>query len=162
MKGAGQHLESWQQETPEAVARRLAVSAMAAVVVWRLARDEDPSAAELRKVLVQLSGRQMKRGKGARPFTEPALMAGLMVLLPMLCLLEQRSPEELRALLDKVLPLAALGRRAAQAAERRATPARPAGAGTQGQTTEPSGANIAMSNPAMFGAVADRLNRPPP
>ena len=45
---------------------------MAGVVVWRLARDQRPQAAEMRDVLVRLSGRQMKRGKQARSFTEPA------------------------------------------------------------------------------------------
>jgi len=162
LKGAGQHLESWQQETPEAMARRLAVSAMAAVVVWRLAREQDPSAAEFREVLVQLSGRQMKRGRWGRPFTEPALMAGLMVLLPMLCLLEQRSPEALRAMVEKILPLAALGRRAADASGRRATPARPEAAATPRHATEPFGGSVPRHHPVTSGALAERLDLPPP
>ncbi len=109
LKGAGQHVECWQQQTPAALSRRLAVAAMAAVVVWRLARDASPEAADFRAVLVELSGRQMKRGGGpdgtpARGFTEPALMAGLGVLLPMLHLLETHDPDDLRRLADKVLP----------------------------------------------------------
>jgi hypothetical protein len=104
LKGAGQHLESWQQESAAALARRLAVSAMAAVVVWQLARDASPEAGEMREVLVRLSGRQMKRGEGARGFTEPALMAGLGVLVPMLLLLEHHDLEELRRLARLTLP----------------------------------------------------------
>ena len=112
LKGAGQHAECWQQETAAALARRLAVAAMAAVVVWRLARDDSPAAGELRGVLVRLSGRQMKRGKGgkgpdgtpARGFTEPALMAGLGVLLPMLELLNTHDPDDLRRLAEAALP----------------------------------------------------------
>ncbi len=86
------------------MAKRLAVAAMACVVVWKLARDPSPAAAELRQALVGLSGRQMKRGKEARPFTEPALLAGLELLLKMLTVLERHEPVELRRLLDAALP----------------------------------------------------------
>jgi len=105
MKQAGQQLESWQQESAVAIARRLLVASMAAVLVWRLARSSHPQAPELRQVLVRLSGRQMKRGRHAPGFTEPALLAGLGVLLPMLALLEQYSVEQLRQLAQSVLPL---------------------------------------------------------
>ena len=56
LKGAGQQVEHWQQETAAALARRLLVAAMACVVVWRLARDERPQAAELRGVLLDEAG----------------------------------------------------------------------------------------------------------
>ena len=62
---------------------------MACVVVWRLARDTRHEAAELRNMLIRLGGRQMKRGKKHRGFTEPALLAGLGVLIPMLLLLQE-------------------------------------------------------------------------
>jgi hypothetical protein len=105
LKSSGQRVESWQQDDAATLARRLLVSAMACVLVWQLARDLSPQAAELRQLLVRLSGRQMKRGKNARGFTEPALLAGLGVLLPMLQVLEETSIEKLRALLRSVLPL---------------------------------------------------------
>jgi len=109
LKGAGQHLECWQQETAAALARRLLVAAMATVVVWRLARDESPAAAEFRDVLVRLSGRQVARAPGpdgtpARGFTEPALLAGLGVLVPMLLLLEHHDPDDLRRMAAAALP----------------------------------------------------------
>jgi len=104
LKGAGQEIQCWQQETPEALAKRLSVAAMACVIVWRLAHDERPEAAELRDVLVRLSGRQMKRGKKVRGFTEPALLAGLGVLIPMLLLLQQYDLDDLRRLATAVLP----------------------------------------------------------
>jgi hypothetical protein len=104
LKGAGQQVEQWQQETAAALARRLLVAAMACVVVWRLARDDRPAAAAMRDVLVRLSGRQMKRGEDARGFTGPALLAGLGVLLPMLELLEHHTPDELRHVADAALP----------------------------------------------------------
>ena len=104
LKGAGQQVEQWQQESAAALARRLLVAAMACVVVWHLARDERPQAAAMRAVLVRLSGRQMKRGADARGFTEPALLAGLGVLLPMLELLEHHDVAELRAMAEAALP----------------------------------------------------------
>jgi hypothetical protein len=104
LKGAGQQIEQWQQETPEALARRLTVAAMACVVVWTLARATSEPAAQLRDVLVQLSGRQIKRGKGRRTFTEPALLAGLGILIPMLLLLEEYDLEALRKMTRELLP----------------------------------------------------------
>jgi len=104
LKGAGQQVEQWQQETPEALARRLTVAAMACVVVWTLARDTSEPATQLRDVLVQLSGRQIKRGKGRRTFTEPALLAGLGILVPMLLLLEQYDLQDLRDMTRALLP----------------------------------------------------------
>lgn len=104
LKGAGQQVEHWQQESADALARRLLVAAMAAVVVWRLARDRSPEAHEMRDVLVRLSGRQMRRGTGARGFTEPALLAGLGVLLPMLQLLSYYDPADLARLIRLNFP----------------------------------------------------------
>jgi hypothetical protein len=101
LKGAGQHIECWQQESAETLSRRLLVAAMSMVIVYRLAREDSPAAAGMRELLVRLSGRQMKRGKNARPFTEPALLAGLSVLLPMLDLLRQYSANELRRLAEE-------------------------------------------------------------
>jgi hypothetical protein len=109
LKSAGQEAECWQQETAQAVARRLAVASMAGVAVWKLARDDSPEAEEFRGVLVRLSGRQMKRGRAPdgtprRPFTEPALMAGLGVLLAALHLLERHDADDLRRMADAALP----------------------------------------------------------
>lgn len=55
--------------------------------------SQAPEAEPLRHLLVRLSGGQMKRN---RPFTEPALLAGLWVLLAMLSVLEQYHPDDLR------------------------------------------------------------------
>lgn len=92
LKSAGQQLEQWQQESAAAVMRRLLVASMACVLVWRLARNESPDACQLRKILVRLSGRQMKRGCA---FTMPALLAGLWSLLAVLSTLEDHDLEDL-------------------------------------------------------------------
>lgn len=103
LKGHGQQVEQWQQETGQAIARRLLVATMACVVVWDLQRRQTDQARRMKDLLVRLSGRQMKR---RRPHTAPAMLAGLMVLLPMLELIGQ-SPErlaEIRQLAAETLP----------------------------------------------------------
>jgi hypothetical protein len=104
LKSHGQQLEDWQQETAGAIARRLAVAGMACVYVWLLQQARSPQAVKFRQVLVRLSGRQMKR---SRPVTAPALLHGLEKLLAVLALLEDYTPEQLRAMLRDTLPLPA-------------------------------------------------------
>ena len=101
LKGAGQQLEHWQQETAAALTRRLLVTSMACVLVWQLARSQEPEAEQVRKILTRLSGRQMKHKK---PFTEPALLAGLWNFLAMMDFLERFDPHEIQRLIDKILP----------------------------------------------------------
>jgi hypothetical protein len=93
LKGAGHQVEHWKQPDGEAIAKRLVVAAMACAVVWRLERHPSAEAADLRRLLVRLSGRQMRWGREA---TAPALLAGLWVLLALLAVLEEHSLEELR------------------------------------------------------------------
>jgi hypothetical protein len=102
LKGAGQQLEHWQQERALAVAKRLLVVSMACVVVWQLMRSPRSEAAELRGVLVRLSGRQMKRGCSS---TAPALLEGLWVLLAMLDLLEHHDLSKLQRLAKTIFQL---------------------------------------------------------
>lgn len=99
LKSHGQHLESWQQESGLAIARRLLIASMACVIVWKLQADESPRAMELKTILVQLSGRQTKRKK---PHTAPAMLAGLWVLLSMLELLQHNNLEYLLQLAAEI------------------------------------------------------------
>jgi hypothetical protein len=105
LKGAGQHLEQWRQETAGAIARRLLVTAMSGVVVWQLARDKRPEAGPLREMLVRLSGRQLDRSRNKRGCTEPILLAGLNVLVPMLGLLETMTVQQVRQAAGPVMQL---------------------------------------------------------
>jgi hypothetical protein len=66
-KSAGQHLEEWQQETAPAIAKRLLIAAMACIVVWQIQRDDSSAEAELRQLLLRLSGRQVRRGQATAP-----------------------------------------------------------------------------------------------
>lgn len=100
LKSAGMQLESWQQETGEAIARRLLIACMACVLVWQIAEAKGPEAGELRNILVRLSGKQMKYGV---EFTKPALFTGLCSLLNTLDLLEKYEPGELKQMLRSIL-----------------------------------------------------------
>jgi hypothetical protein len=101
-KSAGHQLESWQQESGQAIARRLLVASMACVLVWKLARDPSPEAEQTRQLLVRLSGRQMKR---KRPWTMPALLAGLWVVLAFLDLLTHEDMSSLYKLVEQMAPV---------------------------------------------------------
>ena len=101
IKSGGLQLESWQQETAEAIAKRLLIASMACVCAWQLQRQTSVESQECQKLLVRLSGRQMKR---SRPVTTSALIAGLHILLPILELLESHTPEQLRELAHVAVP----------------------------------------------------------
>jgi len=100
MKSAGMQLESWQQTTSLAIAKRIMVASMACVTVWRIANAKGPEASEIRKLLIRLSGRQMKRKK---EFTYTALLAGLWALLSMDDMLETIGAEKIKSLLAKLV-----------------------------------------------------------
>jgi hypothetical protein len=80
--------------------RRLLVASMACALVWRLARSTAPAAPAARKLLQQLSGRQLAWGQ---EFTEEGLLAGLWVLLAVVEVLKERTPEDLQRLADFIL-----------------------------------------------------------
>lgn len=95
LKGAGFQIEDWQQESAAAIAKRLAVVAMASALVWQIQYSRAPDVEPLRRELMALSGRQTKK---RQPVTTPALLAGLWTLLSALELLERFSPEQLQTL----------------------------------------------------------------
>jgi len=106
LKGHGFEVDHWQQETGLAIARRLLVSSMACVAVWELMERDDDEANRMKDLLIQMSGRQMKRGVR---YTAPALLAGMFVLLPILTLLDDEmggmSITDLRQLARRTIPL---------------------------------------------------------
>jgi hypothetical protein len=101
LKGAGQQVEAWQQESAAAIAKRLLVASMACVVVWQVARLPGVDGDRWRGLLVRLSGRQMKHGVA---FTLPALLSGLWVLLAMAEVLDHDDLEEIRRATATLLP----------------------------------------------------------
>jgi hypothetical protein len=101
LKSAGTNVEMWQQDTATAIARRLWVASLACMTVWQLARSTQPQADEARQFLVRLSGRQMKR---KTPYTMPAMLAGMWVLLAMLDAFETYSIDQIRDFAAVALP----------------------------------------------------------
>jgi hypothetical protein len=92
LKSGGQCLEQWQQESAEAIAKRLMVVAQVCIIVWALATSKEEKAAELRSFLISLSGRLMKRGV---EYTIPALLTGMWQMLAIIDALERYTPDEL-------------------------------------------------------------------
>lgn len=102
LKKGGQHIEQWQQESAEAVAKRLLVVAQACVIVWALAASKEEKAAEIREFLVSLSGRLMKRGVA---YTTPALLEGMWQFLAIIDALERYTTAELNEMAEEFLRL---------------------------------------------------------
>jgi hypothetical protein len=100
LKTAGMQIESWQQETLEAIARRLLVASMACVCVWQIAEAKGPDAGELRDLLIRLSGKQMKYGIR---FTRPALFTGLCSLLNAFDLIKNYDIDYLQNIFHKIV-----------------------------------------------------------
>lgn len=101
LKSAGMNAERWEQHSGEAVAKRLVIASTACLTVWCLQQEAGEEAAEARRVLVRLSGRQMKYKVES---TAPALLAGLEKLLAVLDVLTDYDIEEIRTLVKRVLP----------------------------------------------------------
>jgi hypothetical protein len=100
LKGAGQQVEHWQQENGRLILKRLLVASMACVLAWRLGSSAAPQAAEARRLVMGLSGRQVEHGK---EYTPEGLLAGTWVLLAMAALLEELPASRLKEIADFVL-----------------------------------------------------------
>jgi len=106
MKSSGHELEHWQQESGEAILKRLLISSMAAVIVWTLQRDSGEDSIRFQDFLVRLSGKSMKRG---RPPSSGALLSGLFVFFRLTAVLDeiQADPAKLSPYfknLEKICP----------------------------------------------------------
>jgi hypothetical protein len=101
LKQAGHQLERWEQETGEAIFKRLLIACQACVLTWRLLREQGVLADQVKQFLVRLSGRQTKR---SAPITAPALLSGLYIFFALLEVLENHSVEELRSFARFVQP----------------------------------------------------------
>lgn len=93
LKQAGHQVESWEQESGEALFKRLLIVTQACALAWRIMRAEGDFAQQAKAFLVRLSGRQMKR---TRPVTPSALLDGLFKLFVMIETLENYTFEELK------------------------------------------------------------------
>lgn len=100
LKSHGFQIDQWQQETADAILKRLLIAAMACVIVWQLQRATAPESLAVRDLLVRLSGRQVRRGQA----TAPALLAGFWVFLSAIELLDHYDLSDLKHMARQVLP----------------------------------------------------------
>jgi hypothetical protein len=102
LKKAGFQLENWLQRKGERILVKLLIALGASASIWGLERKHDVESEAFQRLLMQLSGRQTKRG---REITTSGLLAGLWVLLAAVGALARHSPEKLNAMLADHLPL---------------------------------------------------------
>jgi hypothetical protein len=96
---AGQQVECWEQESGQAIFKRLLIASQACALAWRLMRERGEFAEQTRAFLVRLAGRQMKR---KQPITASALLAGMYILFAINETLEHYSPEEITQFVQEV------------------------------------------------------------
>jgi hypothetical protein len=101
-KRAGWQLEGWLQRDGGRLLRKLLIALGACASVWALERRHDDESEALQGLLMELSGRQTKRG---RRVTTSGMLAGLWVLQGALGPLARHGPERLKAMLEDHLPL---------------------------------------------------------
>jgi hypothetical protein len=105
LKRAGWQLEGWLQRHGQRLLRKLLIGFGACVSVRSLERRHDAESEAFQRLLMQLSGRQVKRG---RAVTTSGLLAGLWVLQGAVGPLARDGPEKLNAMLEAHLPLFAM------------------------------------------------------
>jgi hypothetical protein len=102
LKRAGWQLESWLQRDGQRLLIKLLIAFGACAAIWALERRHDAESEAFQRLLMELSGRQTKRG---RAITTSGLLAGLWVLQGALGPLARHGPEALNAMLEDHLPL---------------------------------------------------------
>ncbi|WP_151899459.1 hypothetical protein [Sulfurimonas hydrogeniphila] len=95
LKSSGFNLEKWQQESAQAIFKRLFVASYACLLVWEIEHTNSKNMLAIRKFLVRLSGRLVARKKIS---TSPALLAGLWNFFSAMDMLELYDIEELHSI----------------------------------------------------------------
>ena len=105
LKSAGWQLERWLQRDGQKLMIKLLLALGAVRSIWALERQHDVASVAFQQLLMQLSGRQTKRG---RAITTSGLLAGLWVLPGALGALARHGPEQINTMLEDHLPLFAI------------------------------------------------------
>jgi len=92
LKSSGFNLEKWQQESSEAIFKRLLIASYACLLVWQIEHSNQKNISEIKKFLVKLSGRLIARNKIS---TSPALLAGIWSFFSTMDILELYDIEKL-------------------------------------------------------------------
>ncbi len=81
LKSFGFNLEKWQQETSQAIFKRLLIVSYVSLLIWKLEHSNDINAQKLKLFLVKISGRLVKKEKIS---TSSSLLTGLWIFLSMM------------------------------------------------------------------------------
>lgn len=92
LKSSGFNLEKWQQESSQAIFKRLLIASYACLLVWQIEHSNDANIQEIKAFLVKLSGRLVARNKES---TSPALLAGIWTFLSTMDILQLYDMEKL-------------------------------------------------------------------
>jgi hypothetical protein len=97
----GLRLEHWQQESGERIARRLAISQLAAMAVYQMqtAAETDPEMGKLIKIVATLGG---WLGRKQDPIGPIVLMRGMLLVLGWVTAVEEFGEEKLREVAQKL------------------------------------------------------------
>ena len=98
----GFRLEEWTQQDGERLARRLAVSSLAALVIHHLLSTKDDPKRE--ETLKEIARRGNWLGRKRDPIGPIVLMRGMMRVLEALALIEQLGVAKIRSLAEEILP----------------------------------------------------------
>jgi hypothetical protein len=101
LKRAGWQLEGWLQRDGRRRLKKLLIAFGACASIWALERRQGAESEAFQGLLMELSGRQTKRGRRVTP---SGMLAGLWVLQG-LGPLARHGPEQLKAMLEDHLPL---------------------------------------------------------
>jgi len=95
LKSSGFNMEEWQQQTAEAVFRRLLIVSYACLLVWQIEHSNKKNIIEIKKFLVRISGRLVPRKKVS---TSSALLAGIWNFFSTMDIIELYDIEKLFAM----------------------------------------------------------------
>jgi len=95
LKSSGFNMEEWQQQTAEAVFRRLLIVSYACLLVWQIEHSNEKNIIEIKKFLVRISGRLVPKKKVS---TSSALLAGIWNFFSTMDIIELYDIEKLFAM----------------------------------------------------------------
>jgi hypothetical protein len=103
----GLRLEQWQQENGERIARRLAISQLAAMAIYQMqaAAESDPEMGQLIKLVATLGG---WLGRKQDPIGPIVMMRGMLLVLGWVTAVEEFGEEKLRTVAQKLRRLVGL------------------------------------------------------
>ena len=92
LKSSGFFMESWQEQNPLGIFKKLLVTSFCSILVWKINNNCQKKTIQFKEFLVRLSGRGLEYKKRS---TLPSILAGLWIFLQMMETLRHYDKEEL-------------------------------------------------------------------